>query len=113
MGSSRIRVRVFPPEARERLLTWPNLGQRRRLVQPAVLHDPPNARRVPDVAQRVAIEHLQIGLLADLDRPDVGFDANRLRGHDRGGAEDVVIRHASHAVAPELPVYAKPLSVSM
>src|SRR5688500_13885708 len=78
LRSATVDDRALPPQPRQRFLSRPDLRQRRRLVQPAVLHHPPDARRVADVAQRVAIEHLQIGLLAGLDRPDVRRDTNRL-----------------------------------
>src|SRR5688572_33207520 len=67
-----------PPHPVERLVARRHLFQRVGVVQSTVLHHVAERVGVADVLQRIAIEHLKIGELSNLQRPQVTGHADRL-----------------------------------
>src|SRR5688572_15868477 len=80
-----LRLRPFhAPRLRgERLLARPHLVQRGAVVQAAVLHDVLRLYRIPQVRERIGLEHEQVGVLPGLDGADVLPEPDRLRAVNR------------------------------
>jgi hypothetical protein len=80
---SRVFLVALPVERLCNALAGHGLVQRRCLVQTAVQHYPVHLVRVPDVDERVRIEHHEVGELAGLERTEVTVETELLRRGNR------------------------------
>src|SRR5207244_5623616 len=92
---------------------WPELVQRRRLIQPAVLHYLAQCQGIADILQRVPLEHDQVSVFSGLDGAELILPANGLGGADRGGAQHFAWRHTARSISLHLPVIAETRHLSM
>ena len=73
----------------------------------------PDLGRVPEIRQRVGIEHEQVRHLADFKRAYVILKTDRPRATRGGGVERFPRRHTTARDQPQLPVVAEPLQLSV
>src|SRR5881397_501917 len=100
---ARRRARIEPQRpAHPRMIA--QLVERGRVVQAAIRHNEMDRVAVPDVFERVAIEHDQVGELAHFDRPELLVEAEISRAVDRRRLERLEWRHSALLEHPELPV---------
>src|SRR6187551_1662869 len=74
IGARRIwrrRILTPPPLCRQGPNARPYLIERVAVVEPAVLHHVPDAICVPDVLERIPVEHLQVRELPDLEGTEI------------------------------------------
>src|SRR3954454_795506 len=90
-----------------------DLVQRLRLVEPPVDHDHPDALRVPDVLERVAIEHNQISKLTLFERSKLPVEPEILCAVERRAADRLEVGHATLLEHPQLPVRPHALELSV